>query len=63
MPNRKRKNRFSTLTDIVILSGAKDLKMRHCLISQRRILRSFVAKSAPQDDKSGGLGIFHSLSG
>jgi len=29
----------------VILSEAKDLEMRNCLISQRRILRSFVAKA------------------
>ena len=35
--------RKSSAHQFVILSEAKDLKIRKCLISQRRNLRSFVA--------------------
>ena len=39
---------------LVILrsEATKDLQMRRCEIKHLRILRSFVAKSAPQDDGS-----------
>jgi len=50
-----------TLTDFVILSGAKDLKMRNCLNSQRRILRSFVAKALLRMTNLAVAGFLHSL--
>jgi len=48
---------------LVILSGAKDLKMRNCLISQRRILRSFVAKALLRMTNLMILAFFHNLLG